>query len=158
MSQEILFLLFLFFEGALLIALYQLYLVPKVISPAVVEHWLAEIESGRIHLPKVLESYTGELLGQVDALFFGWEDGDGNKNRGKIQKFYEGAAGAAAKSFAGDETGLAANMMKELAHEPWWMQALAQRALPMLQRAGENLPTPPVTPAEPSYNPGLNRK
>ena len=69
MSQELLFLLFLFFEGILIIGLYQFYLVPRVISPMVVEHWLAEIESGRIFLPKVLESYTGELLAQVDALF-----------------------------------------------------------------------------------------
>ena len=71
MSQELLFLLFLFFEGMLIIVLYQFYLVPRIISPMVVQHWLDEIESGRIDLPKVLESYTGELLGQVDALFFG---------------------------------------------------------------------------------------
>ena len=71
MSQELLFLLFLFFEGMLIIVLYQFYLVPRIISPMVVQHWLDEIESGRINLPKVLESYTGELLGQVDALFFG---------------------------------------------------------------------------------------
>ncbi len=72
MSQELLFLLFLFFEGMLIIVLYQFYLVPRIISPMVVQHWLDEIESGRINLPKVLESYTGELLGQVDALFFGY--------------------------------------------------------------------------------------
>ena len=58
-----------FFEGMLIIVLYQFYLVPRIISPMVVQHWLDEIESGRINLPKVLESYTGELLGQVDALF-----------------------------------------------------------------------------------------
>ena len=52
MSQELLFLLFLFFEGMLIIVLYQFYLVPRVISPMVVEHWLDEIESGRINLPK----------------------------------------------------------------------------------------------------------
>lgn len=69
MSQELLFLAFMIFEGVFLIALYQFYLVPKVISPHVVSHWLSEIESGRINLPVVLESYTGELLGQVDALF-----------------------------------------------------------------------------------------
>ena len=53
----------------LIIVLYQFYLVPRIISPMVVQHWLDEIESGRIDLPKVLEGYTGELLGQVDALF-----------------------------------------------------------------------------------------
>ena len=141
----------------MLVGNYQLVLL-KMIRQAVVRHWIEEIESGRIDLPSVLESYTQSLITNIDALLFGWEDGDGNKNRGKIQKFYEGAAGAAAKSFSGDEAGLAANIMKELSEEPWWMQALAQRALPMLQRAGENLPEPSVTLAEPGYSPGLNLK
>ena len=64
-------------EGIFLIALYQLYLVPRVISPAVVDHWLKEIESGRINLPQVLESYTGELIGNIDALLFGFTDQEG---------------------------------------------------------------------------------
>ena len=42
----------------------------KMIRKAVVRHWIEEIESGRINLPQVLESYTEELLGQVDARFF----------------------------------------------------------------------------------------
>jgi len=146
------------FEGVFLIALYQLYLVPKVISPAVVEHWLAEIESGRIFLPKVLESYTGELLGQVDALFFGYVGEDGKKNRGRIQKFYEGAAGKAAQAMGGEEGGLAANMLKELSGEPWYVQAIAQKLLPTLQRAGEGLTTAPVEPPVAIYRPGLGKK
>ena len=111
MSQEYLFLLFMLAEGVFLIVLYQFYLVPKVISPAVVEHWLAEIESGRINLPHVLESYTGELIGNIDALLFGFTDSDGKKNRGRIQKFYEGAAGKAAEVMMGEKAGFAANML-----------------------------------------------
>ena len=87
MSQELLFLLFLFFEGMLIIVLYQFYLVPRIISPMVVQHWLDEIESGRINLPKVLESYTGELLGQVDALFFGYTNEEGKKLKVEFRNF-----------------------------------------------------------------------
>ena len=71
----------------LIIVLYQFYLVPRIISPMVVQHWLDEIESGRIDLPKVLESYTGELLGQVDALFLVIPMLKQKKHRGRIQNF-----------------------------------------------------------------------
>lgn len=141
-----------------LILLYQLYLVPKVISPAVVEHWLSEIESGRINLPVVLESYTGELLAQVDALFFGYVGEDGKKNRGRIQKFYEGAAGKAAEVMGSEPGGLAVNMLKELSNEPWYIQAIAQKLLPTLQRAGEGLGAAEPEPPAATYNPGLARR
>jgi len=155
MSQESLFLLFMFFEGVFLIALYQFYLVPRVISPAVVSHWLAEIESGRINLPVVLESYTGELLGQVDALFFGFTDENGKKNRGRIQKFYEGAAGKAAQVMSGDPAALAPQMLKEISTQPWYIQAIASRVLgPAMERAGEASTEPAIA----SYSPGLARK
>ena len=71
----------------LIIVLYQFYLVPRIISPMVVQHWLDEIESGRINLPKVLESYTGELLGQVDALFFGYTNEEGKKLKVGFRNF-----------------------------------------------------------------------
>jgi len=155
MSQELLFLLFMVFEGVFLIALYQFYLVPKVISPAVVEHWLSEIESGRINLPVVLESYTGELLGQVDALFFGFTDENGKKNRGRIQKFYEGAAGKAAQVMSGDPAALAPQMLKEISTQPWYIQAIASRVIgPALDRAGEASTEPAIA----TYNPGIARK
>jgi len=155
MSQELLFLIFMVLEGVFLITLYQFYLVPRVISPAVVEHWLSEIESGRINLPVVLESYTGELLGQVDALFFGFTDENGKKNRGRIQKFYEGAAGKAAQAMSGDPAALAPQMLKELKGQPWFVQAIASKVLgPALERAGEASSEPALA----SYSPGLARK
>lgn len=155
MSQELLFLAFMIFEGVFLIALYQFYLVPKVISPHVVSHWLSEIESGRINLPVVLESYTGELLGQVDALFFGFTDENGKKNRGRIQKFYEGAAGKAAQVMSGDPAALAPQMLKEISTQPWYIQAIASRVIgPALDRAGEASTEPAIA----SYSPGLARK
>ena len=63
----------------MLVGIYQLFLL-KMIRKAVVRHWIEEIESGRINLPQVLESYTEELLGQVDALFFGYVDAETKKS------------------------------------------------------------------------------
>lgn len=154
MTQEILFLIFLLLEGVGLILLYQLYLVPRVISPAVVSHWLEEIESGRINLPQVLESYTGELIGNIDALLFGYTDKENNKVRGRIQKFYEGAAGSAAKSMQLNPEGFAANMLKDLADEPWYIQAIAQKLMPSFAMPGE----PSQVPTKTSYEPGIARK
>jgi len=159
MSQEQLFLIFMLAEGVFLIALYQLYLVPKVISPAVVEHWLAEIESGRINLPQVLESYTGELIGNIDALLFGHQPKDGSDFvRGRIQKFYEGAAGKAAQVMVGNEEGFAANMLKEISREPWYVQAIAAKLLPTLEKATEGLGTASEQPPVATYRPGIDRK
>ena len=158
MSQELLFLLFMLAEGIFLIALYQIYLVPRVISPAVVSHWLEEIESGRINLPQVLESYTGEIMRNIDALFFGYVDQDGKKNRGKIQKFYEGAAGKAAQVMVGEKEGFAANMLKEISQEPWYVQAIAAKVLPSLEKASEGLGKASVEPPIAVYDPGIARK
>ena len=158
MSQEFLFLLFMIFEGIFLIALYQLYLVPRVISPAVVNHWLEEIESGRIDLPQVLESYTGEIMRNIDGLLFGYVDQDGKKNRGRIQKFYEGAAGKAAQVMVGEKEGFAANMLKESSQEPWYVQAIAAKLLPSLEKASEGLGKASEGPPMAVYDPGIARK
>ena len=64
MSQELLFLLFMIFEGVFLIGLYQFYLVPKVISPAVVEHWLA---FGQVGDEQVADRAAGDRV-LVDEL------------------------------------------------------------------------------------------
>ena len=158
MSQEFLFLLFMIAEGIFLIALYQLYLVPRVISPAVVNHWLEEIESGRIDLPQVLESYTGEIMRNIDGLLFGYVDQDGKKNRGRIQKFYEGAAGKAAQVMVGEKEGFAANMLKEISQEPWYVQAIAAKLLPSLEKASEGLGKASEGPPIAVYDPGIARK
>ena len=158
MSQEFLFLLFMIFEGIFLVVLYQAYLVPRVISPKVVEHWLTEIESGRIDLPQVLESYTGEIMRNIDGLLFGYVGQDGKKNRGRIQKFYEGAAGKAAQTMVGEKEGFAANMLKEISQEPWYVQAIASRLLPSLEKASEGLGKASVEPPMAVYDPGIARK
>jgi len=157
MSQEVLFLIFLALEAVMLVGIYQIVLL-KMIRKAVVRHWIEEIESGRIDLPIVLESYTQSLINNIDALLFGYVDEDKNKIKGRIQKFYEGAAGATARSMGGDPEGLAANMMKELSSEPWYVQAIASKLMGPLQNAAENLQLPSSKPESPSYQPGLAKK
>lgn len=158
MSQEVLFLIFLALEAVMLVSIYQIFLL-KMIRKAVVRHWIEEIESGRIDLPSVLETYTQSLLVNIDAMLFGYDDGttDGRKTKGKVQKFYEGAAGAAAKSMKGDPGGLAVNMLKELSDEPWYVQMIAQKLLPSLQNATENLQTPRSEPELAKYEPSLSK-
>jgi len=157
MSQEVLFLIFLALEAVMLVTIYQVILL-KMIRKAVVRHWIEEIESGRIDLPSVLESYTVSLITNIDGLLFGYTDSDGKVNRGRIQKFYEGAAGKAAQAMGGEPAGFAASMLKEISLEPWYVQAIAQKLLPTLQRAGEGLELAPEEPPAAVYSPGLARK
>jgi len=141
----------------MLVTIYQLVLL-KMIRTAVVRHWIEEIESGRIDLPSVLESYTQSLITNIDALLFGFIDDDKNKVKGRIQKFYEGAAGATARSMGGDPEGLAANMLKELSSEPWYVQAIASKLMGPLQNATESLQSPSSKPELASYQPGLAKR
>ena len=137
----------------MLVSIYQIFLL-KMIRKAVVRHWIEEIESGRIDLPQVLESYTESLLAHFDSLLFGYKTDDGSDFvRGRLQKFYEGAAGSAAKSLGKGE-GMAAGILNELSNEPWYVQAIAQKLMPALQ----NLELTPTEPATTSYDPGIARK
>lgn len=154
MSQEVLFLIFLALEAVMLVGIYQLVLL-KLIRKAVVRHWIEEIESGRIDLPVVLENYTASLITNIDALLFGWVDDEKKVHRGRIQKYYEGAAGKAAQAMAGDPATLGPQMLKELKGQPWYVQAIASKVLgPALERAGEASVEPPLA----TYNPGIARK
>jgi len=169
MSQELLFLLFMIFEGVFLIALYQFYLVPKVISPAVVEHWLSEIESGRINLPEVLHGYTGELIQQVDMLFFGFPDPDNlDKNgnpkhkKGKLQLYFRDLMGGymsgGIKQLKADPDNAIAVATSEYLEElPLPAQLVARSLLPKLQAVLTKAP-PEVKEAIVEYSPGLSKQ
>jgi len=138
----------------MLVGIYQLVLL-KLIRQSVVRHWIEEIESGRIDLPHVLESYTESLLAHFDALLFGYKPEDGSDFvRGRLQKFYEGAAGSAAKTLGKGGEGMAAGILNELSNEPWYVQAIAQKLMPTLQ----NLELTPTEPPVSSYEPGIARK
>jgi len=136
----------------MLVGIYQLVLL-KLIRQSVVRHWIEEIESGRIDLPQVLDSYTQNLIAHIDALLFGFKPDDGSDFvRGRLQKFYEGAAGGAAKTLG--KEGLGVGLLKELSNEPWYVQAIAQKLMPAL----ENLDVTPTDPPIASYDPGITRK
>jgi len=157
MSQEILFLLFMLVELSAILLLYQLVIIPRI---ALKTNNLFEerMLDKSWDIPAMLEDYTGELLSRVDALFFGHVDEEKKVHRGRIQKFYEGAAGKAAQAMGGEEGGVAANIMKQISLEPWYVQAIAQKLMPALQKAGDGLTTAPVEPPVATYQPGLARK
>ena len=158
MSQELLFLLFMVAEGIFLVVLYQAYLVPRVISPAVVDHWLAEIESGRIDLPKVLNSYTGELIQQVDYLLFGYTDPENPKKHinGKIQTYMPqllgGYMSGGIKQLKMDpDNATAAAVAEYLDDLPLPARLVAQSVLPKIQEALSKA-TPKVNEAIVKYD------
>jgi len=155
MSQEILFLLFMTAELVAIMALYTFWIIPRV---ALKTNNLFEerMLDKTWNIPAMLEDYTEHLLGNVDALFFGFTDEDGTKKRGKIQKFYEGAAGKAAQAMG--KEGLPAGILNELSNEPWYVQAIAQKLLPSLQKATEGLKVASDEPAIAPYRPGLARR
>lgn len=127
-----LFVLFMLFEGIFLISLYQFWLVPRVISPNVVAHWLDEIESGRIDLPKVLDSYTEDLMANFVVLLTGQKDADGKwVHKGilhtTIPAIIDGAFGAGVKEMKklNPEIGIMEEAMEEL---PWYAKTLLLKA------------------------------
>ena len=167
MSQEILFLIFLALEALMLVAIYQLVLL-KMIRQAVVRHWIEEIESGRIDLPSVLESYTASLLANIDALLFGYPDPDnldkhGNPKhkKGKIQIYFPellgGYMSGGIKQLKTDPENMVAVATSEYLEElPLPAQLVARSLLPKLQEALSKT-SPKVKEASATYRPGLDK-
>lgn len=143
MTELTLLLFSLIAQIVIIIALYQLYLVPKVIAPITIKEWEKRMYRGDFDIPAILEDYTATVIKNFDALLFGFIDDEGKKIKGRIQKFYEGAAGAAAKQLSKTEGGaglnLASSLMTELSREPWYIQAIAQKLLPALEEATSSL-------------------
>ena len=116
MSQELLFLLFLFFVR-------DAYYCSLSILPGTANHLadgrttLARRDRIRSHQPylKVLESYDRGAAWAGGRVLF-WLYNEEEKIKGRIQKFYEGAAGSAAKALGGEEAGLGPTYLKELSN------------------------------------------
>jgi len=77
MSQEILFLLFMVFELAAILSLYQFVLIPRMAHAASIK--TNDVFEQRMldkswDIPAMLEDYTGELINQDDMLLFGYPD------------------------------------------------------------------------------------
>ena len=145
MSQEILFLLFMVFELAAILSLYQFIIIPRI---ALKTNNLFEerMLNKSWDIPKMLEDYTEHLMEEF-SLF--------------LRQFFASAAGNAAKSIGKTEEGgqlnLMQSIMNNLQNEEWYIQALAPRLLGLLQNAG----APGETVAEAiktTYSPGLDRR
>ena len=159
MSQEILFLIFMIVELCSILLLYQVIIIPRMALAASVKTnnlFEQRMMDKTWDIPAMLEDYTAELLGQLDAHFFGFKPADGSDFvRGRIQKFYEGAAGKAAQAMSGDPASAGPQLLKGLQGQPWYVQAIASKFIgPALEQLGEPSTKPPVA----SYNPGLARK
>ena len=151
----------------MLVAIYQLVLL-KMIRQAVVRHWIEEIESGRIDLPSVLESYTASLLANIDALLFGYPDPDnldkhGNPKhkKGKIQIYFPellgGYMSGGIKQLKTDPENMVAVATSEYLEElPLPAQLVARSLLPKLQEALSKT-SPKVKEASATYRPGLDK-
>jgi len=149
MSQEILFLLFMLFELAAILSLYQFVLIPRMAHAASIK--TNDVFEQRMldktwDIPAMLEDYTEHLMGEF-SLF--------------LRQFFASAAGNAAKSIGKTEEGgqlnLAQSILSNLKDEEWYIQALAPRLLGLLQNAG----APGETVAEAIktvYKPGLDRR
>jgi len=149
MSQEILFLLFMLFELAAILSLYQFVLIPRMAHAASIK--TNDVFEQRMldktwDIPAMLEDYTEHLMGEF-SLF--------------LRQFFASAAGNAAKSIGKTEEGgqlnLAQSILSNLKDEEWYIQALAPRLLGLLQNAGG----PGETVAEAIktvYKPGLDRR
>ena len=149
MSQEILFLLFMVFELAAILSLYQFVLIPRMAHAASIK--TNDVFEQRMldktwDIPAMLEDYTEHLMGEF-SLF--------------LRQFFASAAGNAAKSIGKTEEGgqlnLAQSILSNLKDEEWYIQALAPRLLGLLQNAG----APGETVAEAIktvYKPGLDRR
>ena len=151
----------------MLVGIYQLVLL-KMIRQAVVRHWIEEIESGRIDLPSVLESYTASLLANIDALLFGYPDPDnldkhGNPKhkKGKIQIYFPellgGYMSGGIKQLKTDPENMVAVATSEYLEElPLPAQLVARSLLPKLQEALSKT-SPKVKEAPATYRPGLDK-
>ena len=82
-------------------------------------------------IPAMLEDYTTHLMAHVDALFFGFTDGDGKKHKGKIQEIIPavitGAFGKGMEEARKDNpaVGILDEAMEDL---PWYAKALLMKA------------------------------
>jgi len=58
----------------------------------------------------------------------------------------------------GEKAGFAANMLKEISREPWYVQAIAAKLMPVLEKATDGLGTASEQPPAAIYRPGIDRK
>jgi len=142
MSQELLFILFLFFEGLFLVLLYTYWIVPTV-SKNTVSRWERLMLDGEFDLDTMVLDHLMERMSDFMINFFQSAAANAAKKIGKTQE--------------GSEVNLVRGMLDGLSDEPWYIQALAPRLLNLIESSGipaQSLPEP----LKKLYKPGLNRK
>jgi len=142
MSQELLFILFLFFEGLFLVLLYTYWIVPTV-SKNTVSRWERLMLDGEFDLDTMVLDHLMERMSDFMINFFQSAAANAAKKIGKTQE--------------GGEVNLVRGMLDNLQDEPWYIQALAPRLLNLIESSGipaQSLPEP----LKKLYRPGINRK
>jgi len=114
-------------------------------------------------IPAMLEDYTGELIQQVDMLFFGYPDPQNPKKhiKGKIQIYFPeligGYMSGGIKQLKMDPDNAIAVATSEYLEElPLPAQLVARSLLPKLQAALTKA-SPEVKEAVVEYSPGLSK-
>jgi len=142
MSQEILFLMFLFFEGLFLVLLYTYWVVPLV-SKNTVTRWEKKMLDGDFDLDTMVLDHLMDRMSEFMINFFSSAAANAAKKIGKTEE--------------GGQVNLVSSMLDNLQGEPWYIQALAPRLLGLLESAG--VPGETATKAIKSvYSPGLDRR
>ena len=105
-----------------------------------IESWLKSSESDETLLMS-LEVITKKIREQM---LIDFEEFMLPQARESFKKFWMGAMGNAAKELKGSEEGsnlsLLHNITQDLSGQPWYVQALASKMLPMIAEAGKNPP------------------
>jgi len=105
-----------------------------------IEAWLMDSESDETLLSS-LEVITKKIREQM---LIDFEEFMLPQARENLQKFWAGAMGNAAKELKGSEEGsnlsLLHNITQDLSGQPWYVQALASKMLPMITEAVKTQP------------------
>ena len=105
-----------------------------------IESWLKSSESDKTLLMS-LDVITKKIREQM---LIDFEEFMLPQARESLQKFWSGAMGNAAKELKGSEEGsnlsLLHNITQDLSGQPWYVQALASKMLPMITEAVKTQP------------------
>jgi len=132
------FLLIWIFSFFLYFAIYTIWIPLK--TQKKIESWLKSDESDETLLMS-LEVITKKIREQM---LIDFEEFMLPQARENLQKFWAGAMGNAAKELKGSEEGsnlsLLHNITQDLSGQPWYVQALASKMLPMITEAVKTQP------------------
>ena len=110
-----------------------------------IEEWLRSSESDETLLMS-LEVITGKIREQMLVDFEEFMLPQARKN---LQKFWSGAMGNVAKEMKNSEEGSQMSMMHDIASElsgqPWYVQMLGSKLMPLLAKAGSEGKTKTAT-------------